>query len=293
MPRRFNWKAAFLMAAAGAFILAWSWLNPRHPERVDIHSKVLGENRYILFRLPPGYTSGKKFYPLVVLLDGGDQKQFSGDKTLYSRSKEVLSRLEAEGLPPLILAGIANRDRERDMTPVRRPDIYAGGGGAAAFMEFIETEALPFITKRWRVGPTRILYGESYGGLFTLDALARGRQVFSDYIAVSPTVGVWPQGLADSLRRRFWKSSKVRSLYIVYGERDAPLVSQYTIPLFRKIDGILPSRMRRRLVILAGQGHNPVNSLELGLRFVFAEAGSVRESSGAADENIRNRNDLL
>ena len=250
--------------------LVWFLLNPRHPDRVDIHSKVLGENRRLLVRLPVGYAAGKGSYPLIVLLDGGDQKQFSGDKPLYSRSKEVLAALEKEGLPPMILVGIANRDRERDMTPIQRPDIYAGGGGAKAFMEFIETEVLPFIERRWRIGSTRILYGESYGGLFVLDVLARGRQVFSDYIAVSPAVGVWPQGLAACFRRRFNQFFTPRSLYIVYGEKDAPLVAGYTVPLFREIEGILPAGSRRRLDILPKEGHNPVCSLERGLRYIFS-----------------------
>jgi Predicted hydrolase of the alpha/beta superfamily len=271
MPRRINWRAVFLLAVAGAVIWTWMWLNPRHPERVDILSKALGEKRFLLVHLPSGYGPGVDSFPLLVLLDGGDQKQFSGDKTLYSRAKEILARLEAEGLPPLILVGIGNRDRERDMTPVRRPDIYAGGGGARAFMEFIETEIVPFVENRWRIGSKRILYGESYGGLFVLDALARGRQVFTDYIAVSPAVGVWPDGLNAAFHHRFSAPSPVRSLYIVYGEKDAPLVGGYTIPFFREIDGILPGEMRRRLDILPKEGHNPENSLERGLLFIFSE----------------------
>ncbi len=270
MARLPDRKAVILFSAAAATALLWFLLNPRHPDRVDIHSKLLGENRSLLVRLPAGYAAGKSLYPLLVLLDGGDRKQFSGDEPLYSRSKKLLSGFEKEGYPPMILIGIANRDRERDMTPIQRPDIYAGGGGAKAFMEFIETEVMPFAERRWRIGPTRILYGESYGGLFVLDVLARGRQVFSDYIAVSPTVGVWPQGLAACFRRRSDRFFAARSLYIVYGEKDAPLVAGHTIPLFREIDAILPAGLRRRLDILPREGHNPSRSLELGLRFVFS-----------------------
>lgn len=280
LPRRINWKAVFLLGAAGAFIAAWLWLNPRHPERVDILSQALREKRFLLVHLPPGYESGVDSYPLLVLLDGGDQKQFSGEKTLYSRSKEVLARLEAEGVPRLILVGIGNRDRERDMTPVRRRDIYAGGGGARAFREFLETEVVPFVERRWRVGPTRILYGESYGGLFVLDSLARGRQAFSDYIAVSPTIGVWPQELSASFQKCARVPSRVRSLCIIYGAADAPLVKEYALPFFRSIDAVLPGTLRRRLTVLPGEGHNPASSLELGLRFVFSEESAPPASDG-------------
>jgi len=274
MPKCPDMKLLALMFAAAAMLLAWLLLNPRHPDRIDIRSKALGENRYILVRVPDGYAAGKDSYPLVVLLDGGNQKQYSGDKPLYTRSKKVLEKLEDKGLPPMILVGIANRDRERDMTPVRRPDIYAGGGEAGAFREFIETEVVPFVAKRWRIGPTRILYGESYGGLFVLDTLARGRQVFTDYIAVSPAVGVWPKGLDDAFHRRFPSPSPAHSLYIICGERDAPLVNTYTPSFYQEIEDILPAGLHRRMDILPGKGHDPENSLELGLRFVFSKEGA-------------------
>ena len=296
MRRRTNWRAAAWLAVAGAVTWVWIWLNPRHPERVEIRSRALGEKRFLLVHLPPGYGSNKDSYPLLVLLDGGDQKQFSGDKTLFSRSREVLARLEAEGLPRLVLVGIGNRDRVRDMTPVRRPDIYAGGGGSMAFMEFIEAEVVPFVRKRWRIGNRRILYGESYGGLFVLDALARGRQAFSDYIAVSPTVGVWPEGLDAAFQRNSGAMSQVRSLTIVQGEDDAPLVTNHSLPFFGKIDALLPSGLRRRLDVLPGEGHNPQNSLELGLRFVFSgentaatrsvpRTGLSRDDAGPREES--------
>jgi hypothetical protein len=190
-PGRFGAIAVIAVGAAMACgLLAWLLLGTGRPDRASLYSNALGERRHILVRLPERYNRGTTACPLIVLLDGGDQRQFSGEKPLYSRSRDVLSTLEREGLPPTILIGIENRDRVRDMTPVERPDLYVGGGGAVTFMRFIETEVLPFVERRWRVGPTRILYGESYAGLFVLDAMARGRQAFSDYIAVSPAVGV-------------------------------------------------------------------------------------------------------
>jgi predicted alpha/beta superfamily hydrolase len=267
---RFNTRTAILVAGASACALAaWSLLSGGRPDRLSLYSKALGETRQILVRLPEGYDQAKTPCPLIVLLDGGDRKQYSADRPLYSRSSDVLASLEKEGFPPMILVGIDNRNRVRDMTPVERPDIYVGGGGAEAFMGFIETEVVPYVESRWRVNATRILYGESYGGLFVLDALARGRQTFTDYIAVSPAVGVWPTELAASFRRRFERPSAVRSLYIVYGGRDAPLVTEYTAPFAREIERVLPAGFRLRMDVLPGEGHTPASSLERGLRFVF------------------------
>jgi len=269
--------------------LAWLLVNPARPDRFSLSSRALGQTRHILVHVPRGYEASARSYSLLVLLDGGDQKAHSADKPLYSRSVEVLQRLEDEAFPPVILVGIENRNRVQDMTPVKRPDIYVGGGGALAFMRFIETEVVPFVERRWRVGTMRILYGESYGGLFVLDVLARGSRAFTDYIAVSPAVGVWPDGLADAILRRFPRASPGTgsvqgagrsagapsrppggaSVFIVYGEHDAPLVRDYAPFFIRTAEGTLPAGFELGHEVLADEGHDPPASLERGLRFVF------------------------
>lgn len=269
-----------IITVACAGVALWIFvLNPGRPDRWAVRSDALRETRHILVHLPAEYEGSSRTYPLVVLLDGGDRRQYSAEVPLYSRSVAVLTALETEGLAPMILVGVENRNRVRDMTPIQRPDIFVGGGGSLAFLRFIETELLPFVETRWRVGSTRILYGESYGGLFVLDALARGRLAFTDYMAVSPAVGVWPEGLADALRRRLsvgaWTAGRSgdprseRSLFVVYGERDAPLVTDYTPSIARLIESDRPPNLRFRVEILPGAGHDPPESLDRGLRFVF------------------------
>lgn len=274
-------RATAIVTAACAGVALWFWvLNPGRPDRWAVRSEALGQTRHVLVRLPDGYGVSSRTYPLIVLLDGGDRRQYSSEVPLYSRSVAVLAALERDGLPPMILVGVENRDRVRDMTPVERPDIYVGGGGAMAFLAFIEAELVPFVEARWRVGPTRILYGESYGGLFVLDALARGRGVFTDYIAVSPAVGVWPEGLVAALRQRM--SARIppanrgggahatSSLFVVYGEMDAPLVTDFTPSIARLFEAARPPDLRFGLEIVPRAGHDPPESLERGLRFVFS-----------------------
>lgn len=250
-------RLAWVAAACAGLALGWVLLAPARSDRWRLRSGALAKTRRILVHLPEGYEASPRAWPLVVLLDGGDQKQFSGDTPLYSRSVAVLAALEKDGLPPMILVEIENRDRVRDMTPIERPDIYVGGGGSLAFMRFLETEVVPFVEQRWRVGSPRVLYGESYGGLLVLDALARGSHAFTDYVAVSPAVGVWPDGLADALGRKLRRMSPpvpgaggaprddepcrssgrgVSSLFIVAGERDAQLVTEYMPPLVRAVE---------------------------------------------------------
>jgi enterochelin esterase-like enzyme len=220
-----------------------------------------------------------------VLLDGGDQRQHSAERTLYSRSVAVLAAIQKDGVSPTLLVGVENRDRILDFTPIERPDLYVGGGGALAFIRFLETELVPFVEARWPVGSRRILYGESYGGLLVLDALARGSGVFTDYIAVSPTVGVWPDGLAAALRQRMAARSAAaaraeiggspRNVFVVYGERDAPLVTEFTPSLARLLEAGRPPTWRIGVEVLPRAGHNPPESLARGLQFVFGNQGSA------------------
>ena len=269
-----------VIAAASACVALCFWLlNPARPDRWAVPSDELGETRHVLVRPPDGYGASSRRYPLVVMLDGGDQRQYSAEVPLYSRSVAVLAALERDGLAPMILVGVENRNRVRDMTPVERPDLYVGGGGSPAFLRFLETELVPFVEARWRVGRTRILYGESYGGLFVLDAFARGRQVFTDYIAVSPTVGVWPKGLAAALRHRMSAGAppapragephSTSTLFVIYGEKDAPLVTDDMPAVAQLVETERPPTLRFGVEILPRAVHNPPQSLERGLRFVF------------------------
>lgn len=269
MPRRPTTLQVLLIGSVCALVAGLMFSN-RRADRHSLSSKVLGERRRYLVSLPEGYDAGACPCPLLVVLDGGDEKQYSAERPLYTRSREVLAALRREGLPPTVMVGVENRNRVRDMTPVERPDIYVGGGGSLAFMRFIETELLPEVEGRWRIGDTRILYGESYAGLFVLDALARGTRPFTDYIAVSPTVGVWPDSLREAFRSEAAGRPDPRSLFIVYGERDAPLVVDFTPVLVRDVGPLLPAGLRLHREVLAGEGHSPASSLERALRFIFA-----------------------
>jgi predicted alpha/beta superfamily hydrolase len=117
-------------------------------------------------------------------------------------------------MPQMIVVGIANTDRTRDLTPSKgtltRPDgrvlQFPSAGGADAFLEFIATELIPHVDTRYPSAPFRIFAGHSFGGLFALHALVTRPETFAAYIAVSPTV-LWDDSrilrrMSDLLRDR-------------------------------------------------------------------------------------------
>jgi hypothetical protein len=190
MKSRISWFCAILFLAA---ISAAQQVAPPTPQRLDIHSKVLNENRVIWVRTPPGYEQSKFAYPVVYQTDA------PGHVNEIGSSIDFL--VENGRMPPLIVVGIANTDRTRDLTPSHvdmknpagGPDFYPTSGGADKFLDFIQTELIPEIEKRYRTAPYRIFTGHSLGGLLAIHALSSRPDLFNAYIAVSPSLQ-WDNG---------------------------------------------------------------------------------------------------
>lgn len=161
--------------------------------RYPLESKVLGETRSYIVHQPPLYDFSNDRYPVIILLDG--------DTLIHGVSAIVDSLANNGRAMPMIVVGIENTDRQRDLTPpltgAKPDDLHPGNvGGADKFLAFIADELLPQIDRTYRTRPTRILIGHSYGGLFTVYTLFNRPDLFKAYIAVSPSLGWDNQALA-------------------------------------------------------------------------------------------------
>jgi len=116
----------------------------------------------------------------------------------------------------LIIVGITNTDRTRDLTPthvntsaasVPNTPQFPTSGGADKFLKFIGTELIPDVEKRYRVQPYRILAGHSFGGLFVIHAMLSQPDLFNSYIAVSPSLQ-WDDQLLVKRAADFFKTRK-------------------------------------------------------------------------------------
>lgn len=246
-----------------------------------LFSEYLNENRRFLVHLPKDYETAGKKYPVLFLLDGGDRKIHSNDKTTYSKAVTTLNRLDRNVVPELIMVGIANKNRYRDMLPVKGND-YVKGGGAARFLEFITKELVPYIDKHYRTTGTRILYGESDAGLFTVFAMLKKPGAFYGYIASSPTLGWCPEVLDGEMEKFFDKIDKIDKinkidsktyLYIIYGEKDPLLVTRYVKTFSGKFLSMQRTKERKTPVWdvreVKNSVHIPPSSLFDGLNFIF------------------------
>jgi predicted alpha/beta superfamily hydrolase len=82
---------------------------PPVPQKRTLHSSVLNEDRVIWVRTPHGYDQGTDRFPVLYLTDGPGHINEIGS---------TIDFLVDSGLmPPLIVVGIANTARTRDLTP--------------------------------------------------------------------------------------------------------------------------------------------------------------------------------
>ena len=191
-------------------------------EAVRMTSKVLGEERTILVSIPRGYENGEGRFPVLYLTDGDAH-------LLHTRG--TVDFLARNGLmPDLIIVGVTNTDRARDLTPTRAFRRQADGttalvqssGGAAKFLDFFEKELIPYVEATYRTEPFRLFAGHSLGGLFALWALVERTGLFHATIAVSPTLD-WDDGVILGRTAKFLEGRKElrHTLFVTMADEEA------------------------------------------------------------------------
>jgi len=149
-----------------------------------IYSKILKENRTIWIHVP--HSAGDNIfnqqrYPVLFLLDGDGH--FMSVVGLVHQLSEVNGNTV---LPDMIVVGIPNTDRQRDLTPTHSGENTSGGG--EAFASFIEHELMPYVDSLYPTAPYKIFIGHSLGGLTVVNTLIHHPQMFNAYLAIDPSM---------------------------------------------------------------------------------------------------------
>jgi len=144
-----------------------------------IHSQILDEDRLLFVHLPREYEQTKLAYPVLYLL-WVDIYNYFADAAM------VTEKLGGTGeIPPLIIIGVANTNRYRDLLPVKTRD-RSEGGGVDNFLRFIEEELIPHIDKTYRTKNFRILAGPQAAAIFSLYALITKPGLFQAVFSGNP-----------------------------------------------------------------------------------------------------------
>ncbi|HLO42522.1 MAG TPA: alpha/beta hydrolase-fold protein [Phycisphaerales bacterium] len=161
-------------------------------ETFTIDSTILHETRRINVLLPTIYGAPVEgALPTLYMPDGGLDEDFLHIAGLV----QVLTSNGA--MRPVILVGIENTQRRRDLTgPTQNPEDRAIApvvGGSAAFRGFLRDELMPAVRAKYRTTQEAGIVGESLAGLFVLETLFEDPDLFQNYIAVDPSLW-WNDG---------------------------------------------------------------------------------------------------
>jgi len=243
--------------------------------RVSFESRILNETRQLEVYLPGDYDRSAEKYPVLYVLDGD---------WLFQYCVSIVHMLTPNYFPRMIVIGIPNTDRRRDLDPAAagRPGEESG---SERFLRFIREELIPFVEGKYRAHSFRILTGHSLAGLYALFNGLKSPSTFAAYIATSPSIASEERfrllsGIVDSRPAASWEQ---RFLYISGGGNEGADL-QKAIAAFglRLKDGVCPG-LEWSTDIFEGEGHVPVRGFYQGLQRLFADWMISRELLAKAD----------
>ena len=140
-----------------------------------VYSPTLQEDRK-LWIYNPGSRATNDRYPVLYLLDAEEH---------FASTVGMIKQMNGRW-PNMIVVGITNTNRTRDLTPTSGSS--QGIRGANNFMQFIEKELIPHMDSLYPTAPYRILSGHSLGGLTVIHTLLNNPCLFNAYIAIDPSL---------------------------------------------------------------------------------------------------------
>lgn len=158
---------------------------PKH-KTIKIKSKYVEETRVINIWTPPTYENSTKSFPVLYMPDGGIKEDFP------HIANTLLKLINKKSIPPIILVGIENTVRRRDLTgysETKDDEKYCPlTDGAKNFRTFIKEELIPKINQQYRTTSKKGIIGESLAGLFVMETFIQHPNTFDFYIAFDPSL---------------------------------------------------------------------------------------------------------
>ncbi len=247
-------------------------------ESIHFRSQILDEEREIFIFCPRGYGQGDRKFPVLYLLDAEYQ---------FHYVTGVVAFLSEIGhIPEMIVVGITNTDRERDLTPEpgeQQKKRFPTSGGAEEFLTFLQDELIPYIESRYRIQPFKVLAGWSLGGLFSIHAMLSRSETFDAYIAMSPSL-YWNDQIESAKAAKLFRdrTSFRKTLFMTMGnERDEMVGSSEKFS--KVLENDAPPDFSWKYEPMPEETHSSIKlkSIYRGLEFIFSDlryAGTIKDA---------------
>lgn len=179
-----------------------------------INSQILGEERSILVRVPANYERTDEKFPVIYMLDAHPPQN-------AMMVGIIEQQVWGSVMPEMIVVGIQNTQRVRDMTPTAVTG-RAGSGGSGKFLEFIEKEVISMVEKNYRTQPFRIFAGHSLAGMAVVNSFVSRPELFNAYIAASPFLH-WDNDFVIKRAEELFKQNRdfKKTMFIALGDEPA------------------------------------------------------------------------
>lgn len=169
-------------------------------QTLRVTSSVLDEARVVNVYLPPDYATSSASYPVLYMPDGGMGEDFPH----VAGSVDV--SIKNAVIEPIIVVGIENTDRRRDLLGptalAEEREIAPHAGGSERFRRFLREELQPLVSSRYRTNETSAIIGESFAGLFVVETFLLEPTSFDAYIAADPSVWWNDRALVRTAQQR-------------------------------------------------------------------------------------------
>jgi predicted alpha/beta superfamily hydrolase len=217
-----------------------------YTEEHVFYSSNLKEERTISVSLPIDYNENNKKYPVLYVLDG---------EYIFDYAKGTVNFLTNDFgyLPEMILVGIPNTDRDRDLFVSLNPE-----DGYLNFVNFLKNEVFSIISDKYRINEFNILFGWSSGSGICSYLLATEPDLIRAYILTGSGLG---KRFESFMKEKITKSYFQDNVFLYVNTEAGPRE-----PLLRKfeslIDSLMPNNMKYKFEIV-DQSH--VESMQVGL----------------------------
>lgn len=258
-------------------------------ERMRLRSALQGEEYPVMVHLPDSYGRTSQAYPVLYVLDG--------EAHFHHASGVVAFLAQQQRIPEMIVVGIGNTNRTRDLTPPTSDARMRanGAGGADRFLRVLGEELIPEIERRYRTLGYRVLAGHSFGGLFALHAFATRPEVFQSYVVISPSTWWDGQSLVNGMPAFLSSHRDLRaSLYITTGnEGGEMLTSARRLAEFLQRGAPATVEWTFRHMPEESHGSIPHRTLYDGLETMFADLRIELDTTSRSVADLERRYERL
>ena len=244
-------------------------LIPKH-DSFNIESQHVDETRVITVWTPPAYENSTDSFPVLYMPDGGIKEDFP------HIANTIAKLVKEKSIPPIILVGIENTERGRDLTGASKvkgdAEYCPLTDGANNFRNFITEELFLEVAKRYRITNKKGIIGESLAGLFVMETFLQKSESFNFYIAMDPSLW-WNNHYlvrnASTLLDNFPK----KETKLWFAGSSAEDISQYTNQLSNILKRDTPNGLKWKYSDEPNEKHNTIfrATKEKALKWIWNE----------------------